>query len=132
MGASATGLQFEPELAVFRLAPGLDVRTAVSIVTAAIAAARADGATRLLVDVRAIEGGASPGLGQRYAFATDWARAAQGAMSIAMLAPAAMVDPGRFGVLVAHGAGLDCDVFPDEPAARAWLARRPAPGADRP
>jgi hypothetical protein len=81
----------------------------------------------MLVDVRALAGTPPPGLGQRYAFATDWARAAQAAMSVAFLAPPEMVDPGRFGVLVAHGAGLDGDVFEDEAIARAWLGRRPPP-----
>jgi hypothetical protein len=121
-------LAFEPGLAVFRLGPGIELRAAIAAVTQAIVAAREAGATRMLLDVRAMAGVPPPGLGQRYAFATDWARAAQGALSIALLAPAELVDPGRFGVLVAHGAGLDTDVFEDEAVARAWLARRPSPG----
>jgi hypothetical protein len=121
------GLAYEPELAVFRLGDVAGLRDGIAAVGAAIGAARAAGATRLLVDLRSLTGVAPPGLGQRYAFATDWARAAQGALSLAILAPPELVDPGRFGVLIAHGAGLDGDVFDDEAGARAWLARRPSP-----
>jgi hypothetical protein len=127
VSADFPGLAFEPELAVFRLGEGIGLRDGIAAVSAAIAAARMAGATRLLVDVRSLAGATPPGLGQRYAFATDWARAAQGAVSVALLAPLELVDPGRFGVLVAHGAGMDGDVFDDEAGARAWLARRPAP-----
>jgi hypothetical protein len=120
-------VRFEPGLAVYRIAPGVEVRDGIGLVTAAIEAARKAGATRLLLDLRPIAGVAPPGLGQRYAFSAEWARAAQGAIAIAVVAPPELIDPRRYGMQVAHGAGLDGDVFEDEALARAWLARRPAP-----
>ena len=32
-----------------------------------------------------------------------------------------MIDPGKFGVIVARNAGMNADVFADEPEALAWL-----------
>jgi hypothetical protein len=132
MNAGVPGLEFEAGLAVYRVPAGTGLRDGVAAVTAAIDAARKGDAARLLVDLRPIAGIPPPGLGQRYALATDWARAAQGAVSIAFLAPPELIDPGRFGVLVAHGAGLDGDVFEDEAMARAWLGRRPSPHGTAP
>ena len=127
MNAGVPGLDFESDMAVYRIAAGIELRTGIAAVTAAIDAAREGGAARLLVDLRPIAGIAPPGLGQRYALATDWARAAAGALAIAVVVPRELVDPRRFGMQVAHGAGLDGDLFEDEDAARAWLARRPLP-----
>ena len=127
MNAGVPGLAFESGLAVYRVAAGTELRTGIAAVTAAIEAAREGGAARLLIDLRPIAGIAPPGLGQRYALATDWARAAAGALAIAVVVPSELVDPRRFGMQVAHGAGLDGDLFEDEGAARAWLARRPLP-----
>jgi hypothetical protein len=118
-------LQFEPGLAVYRVAPGTELRDGIAAITAAIEAARDGGAARLLIDLRAYAGSAGPGLGQRYALASEWARAAQGKVAIAVVSPPELIDPRRYGMQVALGAGLDGDVFEDEPSARAWLATRP-------
>ena len=123
------GLQFEPDLAVYRIAGGVEIRAGIGIVSAAIEAARHAGATRLLLDLRPLAGIAPPGLGQRYSFSAEWARAAAGAVSIAVIAPVELIDPRRYGMQVALAAGLDGDVFVDEAPARAWLARRPPPGS---
>ena len=127
MNASVPGLQLDADIAVYRIAAGTELRAGIAAVTAAIEAAREGGASRLLVDLRPLTGIAPPGLGQRYALATEWARAARGALAVAVVLPPDLVDPRRFGMQVAHGAGLAGDLFADEDAARAWLARRPLP-----
>jgi hypothetical protein len=125
-------LQFEPDLAVYRVAPGVELRDGIAAITAAIGTAVAGGACRLLIDLRAYAGSTPPGLGQRYALASDWARAAQGKLSIAVVSPPELIDPRRFGMQVALGAGLDGDVFDDEARARAWLATRPVASEAQP
>jgi hypothetical protein len=127
MNASVPGLQLDDAIAVYRVAPGTELRAGIAAVTAAIEAARVGGASRLLVDLSALAGIAPPGLGQRYALATDWARAAGATLAIAVVVPRELVDPRHYGMQVAHGAGLDGDLFEDEAAARAWLAKRPLP-----
>jgi hypothetical protein len=104
----------------------------VQAVTDGITAARARGASRLLVDLSALAGVAPPSLGQRDALITAWARAAAGELVVAVVAPKELLDPERFGVYVAEAAGMRAEAFVDEVAARAWLQRQRDPRAVAP
>jgi hypothetical protein len=116
----------------YRVEPGLDRLAAVQAITDAIVAARERGVRRLLVDVRALAGITPPTLAQRDAMVSAWARAAAGRMAIVTVAPESLVDPERYGVLVAEAAGLRSETFPDVASARAWLLRQVDPaGAPR-
>ena len=56
----------------------------------------------------------------------EWAAAAKGAVRLAMVVQAELIDPQNFGVLAARNAGLIGNVFTEEPQARAWLAAQVA------
>ncbi|MCC7325436.1 MAG: hypothetical protein IT521_01345 [Burkholderiales bacterium] len=94
----------------------------VELVTAAIAYARTQGITRLLVDVRRLHGYTTPELADRFWMAQDFAHAAQGAVTLAIVAWAEHIHPGKFGINAARDAGLNCDVFTSEVEASDWLA----------
>ena len=91
-------------------------------VTQAILEARAGGASGLLV--LAPPGGLPvPTTAERVSMARAWAEAADGRIRLAVVAPPALVDEERLGVVVAVSHGLDGNVFHDEAEARRWLAR---------
>ena len=93
----------------------------VALVRAAIAAARRHQLGDLLVDTTALTGFPSPDSFERFLAAVEWAREAAGGLRLAMVARAEMIDPQKFGVLVARNRGLSSNIFPTEPEARAWL-----------
>jgi hypothetical protein len=53
----------------------------------------------------------------------EWARAAEGAVRLAMVLPPVNIDPQRFGVTVAQNSGLIGEVFTSEADALEWLQR---------
>jgi hypothetical protein len=110
--------------ALFRAAGNMSLDRAVRMVTDAIVAAREASVGKLLVDIRGLTGLEPPGLGRRYLFVNEWARAAQSSVIIALVAERRMVDPNKYGVTVAHHAGLLADVFTTEEAALTWLRGR--------
>ncbi len=106
---------------VFRASGPTSLDGAIAMVTAAIVSAREQGTRKLLVDISGLTGFEPPGLGRRYLFVNEWATAAQGLVCVAMVAERRMIDPNKYGVVVAHSAGLVADVFTTEQAATTWL-----------
>jgi hypothetical protein len=111
----------EAYYAELRVEPDRNATAIVQSVTAGIAAARARGTRCLLLDLRPIAGVAAPTLARRDAMVTEWARAAAGDVVIAVVAPPELLDPERFGEMIAAAAGLRAQGFVDADAARAWL-----------
>jgi hypothetical protein len=93
----------------------------VSLVCAAIAAARKDGAPDLLVNTCALTGFASPDTFQRFYAAMEWAATACGRLRLAVVARPEMIDQDRFGVIVAANRGLVSNIFTTEADALTWL-----------
>jgi len=126
----------DADYAVFRMEPSHDQVAVVQAVTAAIAAARAEGARKLLVDLRATDGMVPPTLAQRDMLVTMWARAAAGEVVVAVVAPPSLLDAERVGEMIAAAAGMLAEGFDDMDAARAWLRRQhaatPRPAAAMP
>jgi hypothetical protein len=100
----------------------------VALVRAAIVAARENRARELLVDTRELVGFDSPATFQRFLAAVNWAEAANASLRLAMVARAELIDPDKFGVIVAANRGLVSNIFPTEAEARAWLDLPPALG----
>jgi len=87
--------------------------------------ARGHRTAKLLANLTRIETSVWPNLAQRYFYMRELAGAAQGMVRIAFAMPAEAIDPEKFGVLVGRNAGLDNEVFTNEPEAVAWLSARP-------
>lgn len=94
----------------------------VALVTEAITHCREQDARRMFIDVRRLTGYAVPTLVDRFWLAQDWAEAAQGMVTVAVVALVEHVHPGKFGVKVANDAGMQCDVFTSEEPAMQWLS----------
>jgi hypothetical protein len=91
------------------------------LVTKAIRFCRDNKIPRLLVDITQLTGFHSPMLHERYWIVRGWAHEAKGRISIAMVARAEMIDPQRFGVVVAQNAGLNAFISDSEKESLAWL-----------
>ena len=94
---------------------------AVALVRAAIAAARRHQVRNLLVNTTALTGFSSPKMFERFLAAVAWAEESRADVYLAMVARAKMIDPQKFGVLVAANRGLVSNIFTTEAEARAWL-----------
>ena len=107
--------------AVFRPEGSVSFDRAVEWVSAAISAAREKGARDLLVNTVALTGFSSPDTFARFFAAVEWARRARGQLRMAIIARAELIDPEKFGVIVAGNRGLTIDVFTAEAEAVVWL-----------
>ena len=111
------------EFGVFHPTGKVTLTDAITMVTEAIALARTQRVKRLMVNVHGLTGFPSPSLPERYFMAQRFAEAAQGAVRVVFVVPEHMIDPEKFGVMVARNAGMDADVFPTEPEAMTWLLK---------
>jgi hypothetical protein len=114
MEATQTYCRFRPPDAV-------SIVEAVELVTRAIAYCQAQHFPRLLVDASRLTHLASPSLVDRFLMVEEWAREAQGMVSVAIVAPEKLIHPEKFGVRVAADAGLRGNIFASEREAIGWL-----------
>ena len=117
-------LTFEDEYWRYRPLGPFTLVDSVDLVTSAVAYCREGRQPRLLVDVTRIYGFPVPTLIDRFWMAQDWAQASGSEVTMAMVAHAHHIDPGKFGVRAARDAGLHCDVFTAHDEAIAWLLAR--------
>lgn len=106
--------------ACFRPSGEVTFNEAVGIVSQAISQAADKGIKRLLVDTTGLRGFPHPTTSERYFMAEKWATQARG-LRLSVVARPELIDPARFGVMVARNRGLFTNVFPSEPEAIAWL-----------
>jgi hypothetical protein len=106
--------------AYYRPAGHISLNAATELVVQAVAFARDQQVPKLLVNVLDLDF-PSPSLPERYFIARKLAATAQGTVQLALVVRAHMIDPERFGVLVARNAGMNADVFSVEAEALTWL-----------
>jgi len=94
---------------------------AINLVSSAITYAREQAIKKLFVDVTGLTGFSPPTTLERFTLAGEFARAAQSAVKVVLLAKPEMIDPNRFGRTVAANRGLDTNIFSTEAEALAWL-----------
>ncbi|MBS1790649.1 MAG: hypothetical protein JST85_23225 [Acidobacteria bacterium] len=101
------------------------LKEAIDLVSAALAYAREQGISELLVNISALTGFAPPSLAERYFLIEEWATVAGGKVRLAMVARAEIIDPEKIGVLVALNRGLISNIFETEDEALTWLDSAP-------
>jgi hypothetical protein len=106
----------------FRPAGVMSLDAAVDLIDQGLAFAREQHVSELLVDTRALHGFDPPSLVARFWFIQKWAATAGGAVRMAMVARPEMIDPNKFGVVVARNRGMIADIFVSQATARAWLS----------
>ena len=115
--------QFEilADHSIFRPTGQISLDHAVQLVTSAITFARKQHIRKLMVVTTGLTGFKPPDIVTRYFFIHEWARAAAARVCVAVVARPEMIDPQKFGVIVAANAGLISDVFESDEKALAWL-----------
>jgi hypothetical protein len=114
-------LTFDNGRGTFRPHGRYSLVDAVDLVSRAIAHCRECGVSTLLVDATGFVDLPMPTLVDRFLMVEDWASEAEGTVIVAMVAPVEYIHPHKFGVKVALGFGLICDVYSSEDEASAWL-----------
>jgi hypothetical protein len=109
------------DCAYYRPVGKVKLDEAVELVDQAIAYARDQRIPKLCVNAAGLTGFPSPSLPERYFLARKFAATAQGAVQMAIVIRPEMIDPERFGIIVARNAGMNADVFTNERDALAWL-----------
>jgi hypothetical protein len=99
----------------------MSLEKTVGRINDAIAVVRRIGVNKLLVETRLVRGFDPPGVAARFWFARKWADTAQGLVDLAIIARPEMIDPEKFGVLVARNRGTTANIFESEAQAAAWL-----------
>jgi hypothetical protein len=114
-------LEIEGKLAVFRPSGRVSIEDAVGMIKSAITLAHEQRARSLLVVTSGWTGLRSPDVAERYFFIREWARAASGAIRLAVVARPELIDPEKFGMMVAKNSGLSAAIFTSEKEALEWL-----------
>jgi hypothetical protein len=109
------------DIAIFRPSGRVSLEQAIELVKAAIASARERGVRKLLIAASELDGFESPGIGTRHYLSRQWAGPSAGMIHMALVPKADMIDPEKFGVMVAKNFGASADVFASEADALAWL-----------
>ena len=94
---------------------------ATQMVNQAIRFARDQGVERLVVDLTGLAGLQSPSLPERYWIVREWAGSATTHVALSIVLQPYLIDPERFGVMVAVNLGTRADVFTERALAVAWL-----------
>lgn len=107
--------------AVFRPSGHVTLAQMAKMVEQSIELAKTHRVGRLLGVITGLDGFPSPTLADRFFIISEWAAASAGQIKFALVIQPWLMDPRRFGVLVARNRGFLADVFTSEEDALAWL-----------
>jgi len=111
------------KIAIWRWREIASLERAKRLVTAVIKSARKQHFRKLLIDLTCFGGFASPSVAARHQLVRAWAGASGGTLQIVFVLRPEMIDPQRFGVVVARNFGTHANVFAHEADALVWLHR---------
>lgn len=115
--------------AYYRPTGEVTLTQATQLCDQAIAFARERRVPKLFINATGLSGFPSPTLPERYFLARQWAATGLGRVQLSLVVRREMIDPEKFGILVARNAGMNADVFCDEGEALDWLL---GPGQSKP
>jgi hypothetical protein len=107
--------------AVFRPVGEVSLEQLVLLVASAITYAREQQVRKLLVVTTGLTGFQSPTVSERYHIVHRWGWAAGSTVRVSFVVIEEVIDPLKFGVLVAVNIGFATDIFSSEKEALAWL-----------
>ena len=105
----------------YRPVGSVTLKEAIELVSTALAYAREQGISDMLVNISALTGFAPPSLAERYFLIERWVAIDGGKVRMAMVARAELIDPEKIGVLMALNRGLVSNIFESEDEALIWL-----------
>jgi len=117
------GIEVIEDCAFYRPVGKVSLDEGVELADRAVVFAREHGIPKLLVNAKGLTGFPSPSLPERYFIIRKFVAIAQGKVQLAFVIPLEIMDPERFGIVVARNAGMNAEVFTNEPEALAWLLK---------
>ena len=99
----------------------VSLEQAADAVTRALIAARDRGIQRLLVDASQLTGFSSPTLADRYFIVRRWAAEVGKQVELSIVLQQHILDPDRFGIMVAANLGMRANAFSSPSEALTWL-----------
>ena len=109
------------DYAAYRPAGKVALPEGIEMVREAIAFAREQQISRLLINTTQLTGYGVLGTLERFQIAEAWAKEASSAIIVAVVARGDQIDSGHFGLTVARNRGLHGEVFSSETEALVWL-----------
>lgn len=109
------------DCAYYRPAGKVTMDEAIELLDHAIAWTRDRRVRKLFINAKGLVGFPSPSLPERYFFCRRWAATAQSRVQLALVIRPELMDPEKFGVVVARNAGMNVDAFTEETEALDWL-----------
>jgi hypothetical protein len=122
-----TGLKIETAYAVYRPTGEVTFKEAIGLVSQGIRHCVQNNIPRVLIDTSGLTGFKPPDTMDRYVMGEEWAAASAGAIIVAMVVRAELMDPQRFGLIVARNRGMSGEVFTSESEAISWLLKLAQP-----
>lgn len=107
--------------AFVQLSGSVTLEQATAAVDRALHTARNRGVPRLLVDASGLSGFSTPTTADRYFISKGWALAANRQVELSLVLQPHLIDPDRFGIVVAANLGMRANVFSSPSAALNWL-----------
>jgi hypothetical protein len=107
--------------AVFRPSGHVTLAELSEIIRQSIELAKTQRVRKLLAVITCLNGFPSPTLAQRFRMVEEWAATSVGEIKFALVIQPWLMNPQRFGVLVARNRGFDAEVFTSEEEALDWL-----------
>src|SRR5262245_60817998 len=104
--------------AVFRPIGHVTLAQAAKMIEQSIELARTQRVRKLLAVITGLDGFPSPTLAERFLMVEEWAAASAGLIKLALVIQPWLMNPERFGVLVARNRGFIANVFTLEEDAR--------------
>ena len=114
-------LSREANFALYAPRTEVSLEAAVDMISEVIDYCRTYEIGGLLIDARELYGFSQPSVVDRYWFLQRWATEASGQVVMSTIQRPDMIDPEQIGITIAANAGLQLNVFDNEPDARAWL-----------
>lgn len=113
------------DMGVLRLEGELRLELAVRAGSDGIRLAREQGFGKLMIVASGLTGLGPVTVTDRLSLVRNWADAAQGRVTLALVTSPDLIDPERFGMVAATRFGLAAAVFTTEDEALAWLKELP-------
>jgi hypothetical protein len=124
---TALKLEMSETCATYRPVGVVTLEEGIGLVSQAILHCVQNKIHRVLIDTTGLSGFTTPDTMDRYTMGEEWALAAAGSVTIALVARAELIDSRRFGLIVARNRGLSGEVFTSETDAIAWLLKQGQP-----
>ncbi|MGH8105162.1 MAG: hypothetical protein ACREO1_13625 [Arenimonas sp.] len=108
-------------IVIFRPVGNMRFQQTVALISEAMVTARELGFKKVLIVCEELTGFQPPSLSERHWMIREWVAASEGSLKMALVAPAAFIDPEKFGVVAAANFGMTAEVFTSESEAMDWL-----------